>query len=264
MSSKEVKYYGPWALVTGATSGIGKDFAQELAKKGFSLVLVARTKSKLEELSRKYQTECGVETYPISVDISQANGLEELLKKTTDLNIGLVVHAAGFGSAGSFSDLDLANELNMVDLNCRSTVQLSHGFCNRMRNRGKSGLVLFGSLVGFQGSPWSATYSATKAFVQSFAEALYHEEKGYGIDVLSVAPGPVETGFGSRAAMQMGMAQSSEGIAKECLKALGRQMTVRPGFLSKFLGYSLSTAPRPLRVTIMKGIMGGMVSGGKK
>ena len=125
-------------------------------------------------------------------------------------------------------------------------------------------VILFGSLVGFQGVPWTSTYAATKAFVQSFAEGLYGEYKGKGNDILSVAPGPVKSGFGGRASMKMGMSQSPNGIAKKSLSALGNTATIRPGFLSKFLGYSLATAPRRIRSFILKQIMSSMVFAGKK
>ncbi|MCG6149794.1 SDR family NAD(P)-dependent oxidoreductase [Leptospira levettii] len=128
----------------------------------------------------------------------------------------------------------------------------------------RKGLILFGSLVGFQGVPWASTYAATKAFIQSFAEGLYWEYKKSGVDVISVAPGPVQSGFGERAGMLMGNAQETRGIAKKVLKNLGKSITIRPGFLSKFLGYSLILLPRYLRTLLLKQIMGKMVFGDKK
>lgn len=259
VSSPWKQKYGEWAIVTGASDGIGKDFVYELAKHGFSLILVARRKSILEDIQRdlKERFNSNVEVY--SLDLSSEDDTNKLINSLEGKNVGLAVVAAGFGSIGEFSKLPLESELNMVDLNCRSVVQFSHRILSIFSGRKKSGLILFGSLVGFQGSPFSATYSATKSFIQSFAEALHHEVKSKGIDVLSVAPGPVETGFGNRAGMNMGQAQSPEGIAKVSMSALGNQTTVRPGFLSKFLGYSLITLPRGIRVVLMKQIMSGMV-----
>ncbi len=252
--------YGPWALVTGASDGIGKDFVYELARNGFSLLLVARRKDILDKLKADITAKYGVTVACLDLDLSLPANVEQLLKEAKAKEVGLAVLAAGFGSGGEFLNLPLDVELNMVDLNCRTCVNLSHGLLGQFEKRKKSGLILFGSLVGFQGAPFCATYSATKAFIQSFAEALHHEVKTKGIDVLSVAPGPVSSGFGKRAAMRMSMAQSSEGIAKICLSALGRQSTVRPGFLSKFLGYSLIILPRPFRTRIMKKIMSDMVT----
>lgn len=257
--SKMYSQYGPWALVTGGSDGIGKDFVFELAKNGFSLVVVARSKNVLENLQSEVSKKYDVLVEAIDMDLSQQSSLEKLHQITKSKDIGLAVLAAGFGSGGEFINLPIESELNMVDLNCRTCVQISHDVLGQFQRRKKSGLILFGSLVGFQGAPFSATYSATKAFIQSFAEALHHEVKSKGIDVLSVAPGPISTGFGKRAGMKMSMSQNSKGIAKICLSALGHQTTIRPGFLSKFLGYSLITLPRFIRTRIMKQIMSGMV-----
>ncbi len=144
-------------------------------------------------------------------------------------------------------------------MNCRAVVSLTHHYGNLFRNQKRGGIILFGSLVGFQGAPRAANYAATKAYIQTLAEGLRVEMKPFGVDVLSVAPGPVHTGFATRAKMNLGNgAEKPEVIAKGALAALGRRATVRPGFLAKFLGYSLSTAPRFIRVMIMTAIMGGM------
>jgi short-subunit dehydrogenase len=115
-----------------------------------------------------------------------------------------------------------------------------------------------GSLVGFQGTPTAANYAATKAFIQAFAEGIHYELKPFGVDVLSSAPGPVASGFAKRADMKMGQAATPEEVARGTVEALGRQVTVRPGFLSKFLGWSLIMLPRLTRVRLMHAIMGGM------
>ena len=261
---KHLKKYNQWALVTGASEGIGKDFARELAKQGFSLYLVARGKEKLETIRDEIKSLFGVKIEIDSKDLSDPKSLEDLFLKTKEIDFGLIVLAAGFGSGGAFETLDVQNELNMVDLNCRSVVQMSHHYIKNALGKKELGVILFGSLVGFQGVPWTSTYAATKAFVQSFAEGLYGEYKGKGIDILSVAPGPVKSGFGGRASMKMGMSQSPNGIAKKSLSALGNTATIRPGFLSKFLGYSLATAPRRIRSFILKQIMSSMVFAGKK
>lgn len=249
-----------WALVTGASEGIGKDFAWELSRNGYSLILVARRENLLKELSEEIKRSSKVNTLPLALDASLESSILEIVKVCNGLPLSRAILSAGFGSIGEFQNLDLNNELAMVDLNCKSVVSLSHRLIPVLKQNSPSGLILFGSLVGFQGSPYSATYAATKAFVQSFAEALYHELKPYNISVLSVAPGPVESGFGKRAKMKMGKAQPVVGIAKTSLNALGKQSTVRPGFLSKFLGYSLITLPRGIRVLLMKQIMKGMIS----
>jgi short-subunit dehydrogenase len=251
--------FGPSALITGASDGIGRAFATRLAEQGFDLILVARREAALQELARDLGTRFGVDVLVLASDLSEPGAAPALLAATKGAPVGLVVAAAGFGSIGPFLERDGASEVNMVDLNCRSVVELSHGFGQRMARQGRGGIVLFGSLLGFNGAPLSATYAATKGFVQSFAEGIAAEMRPLGVQVLSVAPGPVGTGFAARAGMQMGRAATPDIVARSALGALGRHTTVRPGFLAKFLGWSLAMLPRSGRVQVMGLIMKGMI-----
>ncbi|WP_026352509.1 SDR family NAD(P)-dependent oxidoreductase [Yoonia vestfoldensis] len=250
--------FGPSALITGASDGIGRAFAVALAERGFDLILVARRQDVLETLATDLSARFGVEVQVIASDLSDPAAVPALLVETDAASVGLVIAAAGFGSAGAFLDLDPATEANMVDLNCRSVVALCHGFGQRLAQQGRGGIVLFSSLVGFSGAPYSATYAATKGFVQSFAEGIAPELGARGVSVLSVAPGPVGTGFAARAGMQMGQAATPETIAGGALAALGKRGTVRPGFLAKLLGWSLAMLPRAGRVRVLGAIMKGM------
>lgn len=250
--------YGPWVVVTGASSGIGRALAMELAAKGLDLVLVARREAELEQLAGVLLAGHGVQLRVLAADLATTTALTRIETETQDLDVGLFVAAAGFGTAGKFLDADLETELAMLDVNCRAVMQLSLHFGKRFAERGRGGMILFGSLVGYQGTPRAAHYAATKAYVQSFAEALHIELAPQGVDVLSSAPGPVSSGFGARADMKMGAAAKPETVARATLTALGKRMTVTPGALSKFLTRSLMTAPRGLRVRIMGKIMGGM------
>jgi len=250
--------YGKWAVVTGASSGIGRAMAAELAAKGLNVVLVARRQAELGQIAKYLSARHDVETRVIAADLATATALTEIESETKDLDIGLLVAAAGFGTAGNFVDAKLEDELTMLDVNCRAVMQLSLHFGKRLAERGRGGLILFGSLVGYQGTPRAAHYAATKAYVQTLAEALHVELASKGVDVLSSAPGPVSSGFAARADMKMGAAEKPETVARATLNALGQKMTVTPGALSKFLTWSLMMAPRGLRVRIMGQIMGGM------
>jgi len=250
--------YGPWAVVTGASSGIGRALAIELAAKGLNLVLVARRQAELEQAARDLSANPAVQVRVLAADLATATALTRIENETKDLEVGLFVAAAGFGTAGEFLDAQLETELAMLDVNCRAVMQLSLHFGKRLAERGRGGLILFGSLVGYQGTPRAAHYAATKAYVQTLAEALHVELAPKGVDVLSSAPGPVNSGFGARADMKMGAAEKPETVARATLAALGKKMTVTPGALSKLLTWSLMTAPRGLRVRIMGRIMGGM------
>lgn len=251
--------FGPMALITGASDGIGRAFAKALAAQGFDLVLVARREAVLQEFAAELGTDHGIRVQVIAVDLSAPQAVADILAQTEGQPIGLLVAAAGFGSAGAFLTQDVASEVNMVDVNCRSVVALTHGFAARMAAAGRGGVVLFGSIVGFQGVPGSATYAATKGFVQGFAEALAIELRPAGISVLSVAPGPVGTGFAARSGMKMGAAETPETVARAALAALPAGGTVRPGFLAKFLGWSLALLPRWGRVRVMGQMMKGMM-----
>lgn len=258
-SEISTKKYGPWAIVTGASDGIGKAFALELASKGFSLILVARRLELLEQLGKELAAKHGTEYKALSIDFSLPIATESLVAQTAGLDVGLLVAAAGFGTSGRFIDIPITQELSMVDVNCRAVISLTHHYANVFRKKKKGGIILFSSLVAFQGAPRAANYAATKAFIQTFAEGLRVEMKSFGIDVLSVAPGPVYSGFGARANMEIGArATKPDVIARVALTALGKRATVRPGFISKFLGYSLSAAPRFIRIRIMKNIMDRM------
>lgn len=258
MTSDLKTRFGPVALITGSSDGIGRAFAEALAIQGFDLVLVARREALLQDLAHDLGTAHGVKVQVIAADLSSLQAVPHILSQTATMPIGLLVAAAGFGSIGPFLALDAGSEANMVDVNCRSVVELTHGLATRMAAQGRGGVVLFSSIVGFSGAPFSATYAATKGFVQSFAEGLAVELRPAGISVLSVAPGPVGTGFAARAGMQMGKAETPETVARASLAALAGGGTLRPGFLAKLLGWSLAMLPRWGRVRLLGQIMRGL------
>ena len=253
-----ISRYGPWAVVTGASDGIGRELARHLAARGSRLVLVARRRDALEALARELSRAHGTESRVIAVDLGREGASSEIVGSTNDLDVGLLVAAAGFGTSGNFVDSDLAGELDMIAVNCGAVAALCHAFGRRFVERGRGGLILLSSLVSFQGVPRAANYAATKAYVQSLAEGLRVELGPLGVDVLASAPGPVRSGFEQRADMKMGMAITAATVADATLSALGRQGTVRPGWLSKLLELSLALLPRWARVRVMGLVMGGM------
>jgi short-subunit dehydrogenase len=252
------KTYGPWAVVTGASDGIGREVALQLATAGLNVLLVARRREVLESLAETLEAHHGVQARAVAVDLGWQAGVEEVVAASNGLDVGLLVAAAGFGTSGPFLASDLAEELSMIDVNCRAVAALSHHFGRRFARRGSGGLVLMSSIVAFQGVPRAANYAATKAYVQSLAEGLRIELEPHGVDVLASAPGPVHSGFAERAGMRMGQALKPQDVARGTLVALGGYGTVRPGWLSKLLGGSLALLPRWGRVRIMTAVMGGM------
>ena len=241
--------------------------AIELAAAGMNLVLVARREELLNALASELEWRHRVEIRVLALDLADRAAAAIIANEACDLEIGLLAAIAGFGTSGVFVECLLGGELEMIDVNCRAVVELSHHFARRFAAHRRGGLVLMSSLLAFQGVPRAATYAATKSFIQTFAEALRLELAPCGVDVVSSAPGPVRSGFEARADMRMGGAADPEIVARQTLAALGRRGTVRPGFFSKLLEASLLLLPRWGRSRIMAIVMGGMTrhqNGGKK
>lgn len=259
--------YGPWAVVTGASSGIGLALAEELAASGFSLVLLARDAEALEAAAANLTAAHGTTSRVLPLDLTSPHATDRLLDATADLEVGLLVAAAGFGTSGPFLEADLDAELAMLAVNCGAVVAATLGYARRFdqaqlagtrEGRRAGGIVLLASLVGRQGTPWAAHYAATKAHVLTLAEGLHRELAPRGIDVLGAAPGPVHSGFADRAGMTMSAAATPAQIAAPVLAALGRRVTVVPGGLAKALTWSLAPLPRAGRSRIMAQVMRSM------
>jgi uncharacterized protein len=196
----------------------------------------------------------------VAADCSTTEGVNEIIHSSRNLNPGLLVVCAGYGTSGLFIQADLEKEVNMLRVNCEGLLRLTHFFSKEFVTQKRGAIILMSSLVAFQGVPYAAHYAATKAYVQSIGEALAVELQPYGVDVLSVAPGPVKSGFEKRANMKMNMSLSTAEIGVPILKALGRKQTLLPGFLSRLLVWSLRTVPRWGKIRIMKKVMGGMTA----
>lgn len=194
MNNNEFKHrYGPVALVTGASSGIGQSFAQLLAAAGLNLVLVARRVERLEALAAELRQKHGVEINVCQLDLAQPSSVQQLLTVTADQDIGLLVSNAGFGFKGDHAAADSGLLADMLMVNCHVPMLLTHGFIPRLRARGNGGIILTSSVEGLIGCPYSAAYSASKGFVKNLGEALWAELKPEGIDVLTLCPGATDT-----------------------------------------------------------------------
>ena len=257
-NSAFLKKYGPWAVVTGASEGIGEAFAKELAAKGLNLVLVARREDRLVALAKELKSKFNIEIRIEATDLASKSSALGLFNNTENLDVGLLVAAAGFGSSGPMLAAHDRTETDLVEVNCAAVLQQCLHYGRRMASNHRGGLVLLSSVLAFQGTPYSANYAASKAYIQALAEGLGEELKVDGVDVLSVAPGPISSGFAARANMNPGQTMTPAVVARVSIAALGKQRTVRPGWLSKLLGWGLSTAPRFLRVHIIGTIMKDM------
>ncbi len=250
--------YGPWGVVTGASSGIGRELAERLAEAGLNLVLNARRAELLQQIGEDLQHKYGVEIRIVAADLSTPEGVEQVIRATADVNVGLLVASAGYGTSGYFIESELENEINMLRVNCEALLALTHHYSQFFAKQKRGGIILMSSIVAFQGVPYAAHYAATKAYVQSLSEALAIELRPHGVDVLAPAPAPVDSGFGARANMKLDMALTPAQIGVPILKALGKRSSVLPGFLSIFLVNSLRTVPRWAKVRIMQMVMGGI------
>lgn len=255
---KLLKEYGPWAVVTGASSGIGKEIATQLASAGVNLILNARNNSLLNQLALFLQTTYKVEVQLISGDVTSEETQHKLISEAKTKDTGLFVAAAGFGTSGLFIKNPLKTEMDMLALNCGAVASLTHFFANLFSEKKRGGIILLSSIVAFQGTPYAAHYAATKAYAQTLAEGLHTELKPFGVAVLAASPGPVHSGFAARANMQLGKAMQPNDIGVSILKALGKKRTVYPGLLTKILTASINLLPRFGKIQVMKLVMGEM------
>lgn len=258
LKQRLLENYGPWALITGASSGIGMALSKKLAEAGFNLILNGRNEAVLYSLSETLENEHGIVADFVAEDISSSSGIMNLIEITKDLPIGLFIASAGSGTSGELIQSNMEREAEMLHVNTFALFMLTHHFARKFAENKRGGIIVLSSIVAFQGVPKAAHYAATKAYVQSLGEGLYHELKPYNVDVLSAAPGPVDSGFATTANMKLGQALDPDDITVPILKALGKKSTVFPGTLTKILIFGLRTVPRWGKIRIMKMVMHGM------
>ncbi len=222
--------YGGWALVTGASSGIGTSLARQIAADGMNVVLTARREERLATLASELEREFQIETRVVVEDLADAGGAERVLAAVEDLEIGLLVNNAGRGLAGRFDLRDGEALRALVKVNCEAPVVLAHGLVQGMRERGRGAILLTGSVAGRQPLPLHAVYSATKAFDQFLGEALWAELRASNIDVLVLEPGSTETEFQEVAGEIPHPGQSADEVAALGLRSIGEQPSVISGW----------------------------------
>jgi short-subunit dehydrogenase len=257
-------------LITGASSGIGEAFARKLAERGHNLLLVARSEDKLINLCNELGRAGRIHAQYFAIDLSLPESPARLFEETAKrgLQIDFLINNAGFGSMGEFATLDLARELNMIDLNVCSLVELTHRFLRPMRER-KGGIILnVASTAAFQPVPFMTTYAATKAFVLSFSEALWEENRPYGIQVMALCPGVTETGFFEAAHMAQSpparVSQMPEQVVDTALRGLKRgKGHVISGWTNFFMTETERVVPRSLIVRAIGSVMRGAAAGKK-
>lgn len=239
-----------WALITGASAGIGAEFARQLAGEGYSLLLVARREQRLNELKSELESKVSVVVYP--ADLSDRNSVTTLEKFCEHENIqfDLVVNNAGFGTCGKFLDLDIDRELQMIDLNIRAMTEICYRFTLPMVRRGRGCILIVASCGGFQPGPGMNTYFATKGFDLHFAEALDEELNGTGVRCKVLCPGPTSTEFfdvaGAKTlkATPIPSMQVEKVVCYTLKKLRSRQRIIIPGILNKIAARIYRFLPR--------------------
>jgi len=233
-------------LITGASMGIGAAFARKLAARGRNVLLVARSEDKLIQLCNELGRMSGIRAHYFPLDLTKPEAPAQLFEETQrrELVIDTLVNNAGFGSMGEFVKLDVKRELEMIDLNVKALVDLTYLFLAPMRERKQGTILNVASTAGFQPVPYMATYAATKAFVLSFSEALWEENREYGVHVMALCPGVTDTEFFAAAKMDrppMRTIQTAEEVVETALRALDHR---KPSVISGWTNWLAVAAER--------------------
>lgn len=250
-----------YALITGASGGIGRAIAFEFASAGHNVILVARSRDSLEKLGRELAEQYGIDAMTIAMDLSAENAARDLDRRTEDRRVDNLVNNAGFGDHGVFLDSDPAKQNRMIRLNVTALTELTYYFGRRMRAGGSGRILNIASAAAFCAGPYMSCYYATKAYVLSFSQAVAEELRGTGVTVTALCPGPVSTGFEKAAGMQKPFAllrpKTAETAARRGYKAMQKGKAVAClGASVKLLDIGCRLAPRKTARKISKRING--------
>jgi short-subunit dehydrogenase len=249
---------GQTAVVTGASSGLGAEFARLLAQDGHDVVLVARRRDRLDDLASRLQTDHGIQAHVIAQDLTAPQGAEALVREleARNLHADYLINNAGAGTTGAFATADLATELAMLTLNITALVHLTRLLLPGMLERDRGRILTVGSVAGFMPGPFMADYYASKAFVNSFSQALSYELRGSGVTATLLSPGPTSTEFAGVAGVEKSRlfalgTMTAERVAKDGYRGMQRgRARVVPGFRNRLTVFSLRTSPTAVVVAI--------------
>ncbi len=245
--------YGPWALVAGASAGLGEAFARRLAARGLHLVLVARRADALAALAADLRRAHGVEVRTAALDLARPDVAAAVGRAAAGLEVGLLVYNAAHSAIGPFVERPVEEHLRVLDVNCRAPLVLVHALGGAMAARGRGGVLLMSSLAASQGNPLLASYAASKAFDLVLAEGLWAELRGRGVDVLACRAGATRTAGweASRPRAEVPLLEA-EDVARAALDALGRGPTAVPGALNRVAAFAFQRLlPRRTTIRIM-------------
>lgn len=251
--------YGNWALISGATSGIGEELANQLAAKGLNIALVARKEKELIEKSAYLMDTYGVQTKCIAADISNQEGIEKVKSEAKDLEVGLLVLAAGLEVNGAFEKNNVDRELQVIQLNVVATMQLTHHFIAPMVQRKTGGVIMISSLSGHMPNPYFANYAGTKAFVLNFGASLYGELLPKGVDVTVLSPGLTKTPMikdnGVDFSKTPMSAMEPSLVAKKAIDSLGKKFLAIPGGKNNIMAAMAKHSPLQMQAKMNEKMM---------
>lgn len=246
--------YGNTALITGASSGMGKAFAHHVTKQGINPILVARNEQRLKSLSQELSKSYGVYAQYHSTDLSNMESIEALIQKIDNQNISLFIHSAGLENNGDFTKIPLEKEMNVIGVNVIATYKLSRYFAEKMKAQGKGGILLLSSMIGLMPSPYFTNYTASKAYTHYLGTSLSTELKTFGVDVTVMAPGLTDTPMKDSTGVdwsKMPMAtMSPEKATKIALSKLGKTTSVIPGLMNKMMVLMARLSPTKMFSTM--------------
>ncbi|WP_240928141.1 SDR family NAD(P)-dependent oxidoreductase [Thalassoroseus pseudoceratinae] len=246
-------YADRWALVTGASSGIGAAFARRLAARGMHLVLVARRQEAMEELAAELDTQHGTRSVVIPCDLSQADQIEELAAEIQkrQIEIELLINNAGFASVGEVERTDPATIRQLVDVNIQALTELTYRFLPQMLGRGHGAIVNVSSVAAFQPVAWMGAYAASKAYVLHFSESIWAEVRDRGVTVMALCPGVTKTNFFDVAGvpnwLKKHSSQTPDAVVRKALRAMEkRRLYAIPGKMNYIRSLLVRFAPRKM------------------
>lgn len=246
--------YGPWALVAGASAGLGEAFARLLAARGLNVLLLARREETLARLAADLRRAHEVEVRTEAIDLARGDLAAAVERAAAGLEVGLLVYNAAHSAIGPFVERPLDEHLRVLDVNCRGPLALAHVLGGAMARRRRGGMVLMTSLAASQGNPLLASYAASKAFELVLAEGLWAELRGRGVDVLACRAGATRTpGYAASRPRRSVRLMEPEDVARQALDALGRGPSAVTGALNRVAAFALGRL-LPRRASI--GIMG--------
>lgn len=252
--------YGPWALVAGASEGLGAEFATQLAARGLNLLLIARREDMLEEISARLRREYAVQVRSLALDLARDDLAQVLGEAISDIEIGLLVYNAALSMIGPYFTVSLEDHLREIAVNCRAPMTLAYLLGQPMLKRGRGGILLMSSLGGAQGSALLVNYTATKAYNRLLAEGLWDELREHGIDVLTCCPPAVSTpGYLASAPKGAMSALTPRAVVSEALAALGKGPAIIPGWTYRLANIVMQRLlPRTTTIKLMGRVTRGM------